>query len=88
MKHNTKKSSITLPLSELKLVSELKKQLKVKSNVEVIRRGLYLLKERTHRDNLRAEYAKASKTTKAQILTETSSELNDHLSNYSKGRQR
>ena len=43
MKSNTK-SSITLPAKELALVDQLRKQLKLKTKVEVIRRGLLLLK--------------------------------------------
>ncbi len=59
MKTNTK-SSITLPPHELKLVNDLMKSLKAKSKVEVIRRGLFLLKETTDRNALRASYKEAS----------------------------
>ena len=59
MKPNAK-SSITLPPAEVKLVRDLKKKLKAKSNVEVVRRGLKLLKEQTDRDLLRKAYESAS----------------------------
>lgn len=39
------KSSITLPPAELELVNQLMSSLNAKSKVEVIRRGLILLKE-------------------------------------------
>jgi Arc/MetJ-type ribon-helix-helix transcriptional regulator len=60
MKSNTK-SSITLPREELRLVNELQKKLRARSKVEVVRRGLYLLKETTDREAMRAAYAKASR---------------------------
>jgi hypothetical protein len=70
MKANVK-SSITLPREELRLVNELQKRLRAKSKVEVVRRGLYLLKESVDRDALRAAYAKASaevrKSTRAEV---------------------
>ncbi len=59
MKANTK-SSITLPQEELKLVHSLKARLKLKSNVEVIRRGLRLLNETTERRTLKEAYRAAS----------------------------
>lgn len=59
MKLNTK-SSITLPPEEFALVLELKATLEAKSNVEVVRRGLRLLKEVTDRESLRQAYSKAS----------------------------
>ena len=59
MKANTK-SSITLPPEEFALVLELKASLEAKSNVEVVRRGLQLLKEVTDRASLRQAYKKAS----------------------------
>ena len=59
MKSNTK-SSITLPAEEFALVLELKASLEAKSNVEVVRRGLQLLKEVTDRESLRQAYQKAS----------------------------
>jgi hypothetical protein len=76
MKTNTK-SSITLPAQELKLVVELQARLKAKSKVEVVRRGLRLLKETTDRESLREAYRRASLATRASL----SRELNelDHL---------
>jgi hypothetical protein len=76
MKTNTK-SSITLPPEELKLVVSLQAQLKAKSKVEVVRRGLHLLKEVTDRESLRAAYRRASQATRAS-LTEELAQL-DHL---------
>ncbi len=64
MKNNTK-SSITLPAQELKLVNELMKSLKAKSKVEIIRRGLSLLKETTDRKSIREAYRNASIATRA-----------------------
>jgi len=60
MKANAK-SSITLPAAELALVEGLKKQLRAKSKVEVVRRGLYLLRDSMDREALRARYAEASR---------------------------
>ena len=59
MKSNTK-SSITLPPEEFALVLELKSTLEAKINVEVVRRGLRLLKEVTDRKSLRQAYNEAS----------------------------
>lgn len=59
MKFNTK-SSVTLPPSELAMVNELMKKLKAKTKVEVIRRGLQLLKETTDRASLAEEFRRAS----------------------------
>ncbi len=59
MKTNTK-SSITLPAPELKLVIGLMKTLSAKTKVEVIRRGLMLLKEQTDSKQLKESYTKAS----------------------------
>ena len=64
MKTNTK-SSITLPPEELELVLALQEKLKAKSKVEVVRRGLRLLKEMTERDRLREAYRSASLATRA-----------------------
>lgn len=69
MKNNTK-SSITLPANELELVEHLMKILKAKSKVEVIRRGLTLLKEATDRRSLRASFKAASAATKSNIKIE------------------
>jgi Arc/MetJ-type ribon-helix-helix transcriptional regulator len=77
MKPNTK-SSVTLPADELRLVKKLKGQLRAKSNVEVIRRGLKLLDETTGREALREAYRRASAATRAGMRRELA-EL-DHLS--------
>jgi hypothetical protein len=76
MKSNTK-SSITLPPAELKLVVALQAKLKAKSKVEVVRRGLQLLKETTDRESLREAYKAASKATRSSVLQEL--EELDHL---------
>ncbi len=76
MKSNTK-SSITLPPEELELVLALQDQLKAKSKVEVVRRGLRLLKEATDRECLRDAYRRASRATRASISKEL--EELDHL---------
>lgn len=73
MKSNAK-SSITLPPAELRLVIELQGKLKAKSKVEVVRRGLLLLKETTERESLREAYRRASRATRS-LLTEEMSEL-------------
>ena len=73
MKSNTK-SSITLPPAELKLVLELQSKLKARSKVEVVRRGLMLLKETTERESLRDAYRRASLATRGS-LTEDLEEL-------------
>lgn len=68
MKSNAKKkSSITLPPSELNLVKGLMKTLGEKSKVAVIRRGLYLLKEQTDRASLKKAYAVASKAVRESL---------------------
>jgi hypothetical protein len=69
MKLNTK-SSITLPPEELKLVVALKAKLKAKSNVEVVRRGLRLLRETTDRQSLREGYRRASRATRTSLAVE------------------
>ena len=76
MKTNTK-SSITLPPEELKLVVALQAKLRAKSKVEVVRRGLRLLKETTDRASLRDAYRSASRATRASLGHELA-EL-DHL---------
>ncbi len=76
MKTNTK-SSITLPPEELKLVVALQAKLKAKSKVEVVRRGLRLLKESTDRESLREAYRRASRATRDALATEL--EQLDHL---------
>ncbi len=69
MKSNTK-SSITLPAKELKLVLALQAKLKAKSKVEVVRRGLRLLKEVTDRESLREAYRRASVSTRGSLTHE------------------
>jgi hypothetical protein len=76
MKSNTK-SSITLPPEELKVVLALQARLKARSKVEVVRRGLRLLREVTERDALREAYRRASRATRASLSHELR-EL-DHL---------
>lgn len=69
MKTHTK-SSITLPPGELQLVVALQAKLKAKSKVEVVRRGLRLLKEATDRQSLREAYRRASRATRASLTSE------------------
>jgi len=76
MKSNTK-SSITLPASEFRLVRSLRSRLRLKSNVEVVRRGLRLLQETTDRAALKEAYRRASLATRAATRKEVQ-EL-DHL---------
>jgi hypothetical protein len=63
-------SRITLPANELALVEGLKKRLGAKSNVEVVRRGLKLLRDSVERDALRAQYADASRRVRKSTLAE------------------
>jgi len=77
MRSNTK-SSITLPPEELRIVLALQAKLKAKSKVEVVRRGLRLLREVTEREALRDAYRRASHATRASLSRELQ-EL-DHLS--------
>jgi len=77
MKSSTK-SSVTLPPEELRLVIDLQRRLRAKSKVEVVRRGLRLLRDVTDREALREAYRKASRATRAALSTELD-EL-DHLS--------
>jgi Arc/MetJ-type ribon-helix-helix transcriptional regulator len=76
MKSNTK-SSITLPPAELRMVVSLQARLKAKSKVEVVRRGLRLLRDVTEREALREAYRRASMATRASLSRELR-EL-DHL---------
>ena len=69
MKSNTK-SSITLPPKELELVLQLKTHLNAKSNVEVVRRGLTLLKEATDRETLRQAYKRDSLAVRESLAEE------------------
>ncbi len=70
MKYNTSKSSITLPAKELALVEGLKKRLKAKSKVEVVRRGLLLLRDSVERDAIRAQYVEASRAVRKSTVAE------------------
>lgn len=54
-----------MPAEELELIKALKDRLRLKSNVEVVRRGLQLLKETTDRAALREAYRKASAAVRA-----------------------
>jgi Arc/MetJ-type ribon-helix-helix transcriptional regulator len=76
MRVNTK-SSITLPQEELRMVVALQAKLKAKSKVEVVRRGLRLLRDATDRDALREAYRQASRATRTSLSYELR-EL-DHL---------
>jgi hypothetical protein len=69
MKSNTK-SSITLPAEELALVLRLKRKLGAKTNVEVMRRGLHLLRDSVDREELRARYRDASQAVRRSTLEE------------------
>jgi Arc/MetJ-type ribon-helix-helix transcriptional regulator len=66
-----------LPPEELRIVLALQAKLKAKSKVEVVRRGLRLLRDVTEREALREAYRRASRVTRASISRELS-EL-DHL---------
>ena len=77
MKRSAAKSSITLPPSEFRLVTALKTRLGLKSNVEVVRKGLRLLHEATDRQALKEAYRRASRSTRGAIRAEID-EL-DHL---------
>jgi Arc/MetJ-type ribon-helix-helix transcriptional regulator len=76
MKSNTK-SSITLPPEELRLVESLRKRLGARTKVEVVRRGLRLLKETTDRQALKKAFAEASQAVRQSTTCEID-EL-DHL---------
>jgi hypothetical protein len=78
MKRTSAKSSITLPSDELRLVTSLKAKLGLKTNVEVVRRGLHLLREATDRQALRDAYRRASQATRRAVREEI--EALDHLS--------
>jgi hypothetical protein len=69
MRSNTK-SSITLPPEELRVVLALQARLKAKSKVEVVRRGLRLLRDATEREALREAYRRASRATRASVSHE------------------
>lgn len=69
MKRNTK-SSITLPPEELKRVLALQAKLKLKTKVEVVRRGLRLLQDLTDRNTLREAYRQSSQATRSSLSRE------------------
>jgi Arc/MetJ-type ribon-helix-helix transcriptional regulator len=69
MKRNTK-SSITLPAEEVRMVEALQVRLGAKSKVEVVRRGLKLLRDSTDREALRRAFSEASKATRQATLAE------------------
>ena len=69
MKSNTK-SSITLPQAEVLLVNALMKRLGARTKVDVVRRGLKLLKETTDRAALRTAYADAAKAVRKSTVAE------------------
>lgn len=64
------KSSITLLEHEYNMVQSLKKKLGIKSNVEVIRRGLEMLQESLLKETLMKQYADASLKVREQTLHE------------------
>ena len=66
-----------MPPEELRLVLELQSKLKAKSKVEVVRRGLRLLRDVTDREALREAYRRSSRATRASLAHELD-EL-DHL---------
>ncbi len=70
MKNNTSKSSITLPVKELALVEGLRRKLKAKSKVEVVRRGLLMLRDSVERDAIRAKYQHAARAVRQSTLEE------------------
>ncbi|MBI2981033.1 MAG: ribbon-helix-helix protein, CopG family [Deltaproteobacteria bacterium] len=78
MKHHAQKSSFTLPASEIPLVTELREELGLRSNTEVIRRALNELKEKMSRDALRRKIREASLLVRSS--TEKEIKELDHLS--------
>ncbi len=79
MKSNTyTKSSITLPRAELEIVNQLMVTLNAKSKVEVIRRGLLLLKEVYESKLLKEQFRNASQLVSASNFDDL--ESLDHLS--------
>ena len=69
MKRNTK-SSITLPAPELRLVKVLQTRIGARTKVEVVRKGLQLLKETTDRQALRRAFREASRNGREATLRE------------------
>ena len=66
MKSNTK-SSVTLSPADLKLVLALQARLKARSKIEVLRRGLRMLDEKTNRAWIREAYRSASLATRRSL---------------------
>ena len=64
------KSSITLPPAELRLVKMLQVKLRAKTKVEVVRRGLSLLRDAMDRDAVREGYRSASLSTRDALVAE------------------
>ena len=71
MKPNVRlKSSITLPREEIALVEELRAHLGAKTKVEVVRRGLRLLKESVDPVSLRKAYRAAARAVAGHAVDE------------------
>lgn len=66
-----------MPAEELKTVEVLRKKLKLRTKVEVVRRGLRLLRQMTEREELRQAYREASLAVRKSMAQELQ-EL-DHL---------
>ncbi|MGH7806266.1 MAG: type II toxin-antitoxin system ParD family antitoxin [Candidatus Binatia bacterium] len=77
-KHAAAKSSFTLPPEEHARVLRLKRQLRARSNTEVIRRSLRLLEESLSRNALREAFRQAAAKVR-ESSTEAVKDL-DHLS--------
>ena len=77
------RTHIFLSPEELRLVVALQAELGAKSRIEVVRRGLRLLKDTTDRESLREAYRRASAATRAAALS-VSQELG-HLAVESPG---
>ena len=76
MKTNTK-SSVTLPAETLAVVRSLRRRLGAKSNVEVVRRGLELLRKQVDREAMREAYRQAASAARETTPVELASL--DHL---------
>ncbi len=63
-------SRITLTARDLKLVVALQKKLRARSRVEVVTRGLQMLRDATERVELRDGYRKASRATRKSLAAE------------------
>ena len=64
------RSSITLPVEELRLVTRLRRRLRAKTNVAVVRSALRLLDETTSREQLRQAYRAAAARVRASTIEE------------------